>query len=108
MLIVLDNVLIKDHAANGIYITNTTDLRVSDVTMTNCARTSPQYGVGVIPYYGISSIGNKILYNSATPSVLTWAVGDTCYNSVPSVGQPKGWRCTTAGTPGTWTSEGNL
>jgi len=36
------------------------------------------------------------------------AVGDRVIQSVPVVGQPKGWRCTVAGNPGTWVSEGNL
>lgn len=35
-------------------------------------------------------------------------VGDRVVNSVPTVGQPKAWVCTTAGVPGTWVSEGNL
>lgn len=37
-----------------------------------------------------------------------WAVGDRVIQSNPVVGQPKGWRCTVAGNPGTWVSEGNL
>lgn len=38
----------------------------------------------------------------------TWTRGDRVINSLPSVGQPKGWICTASGTPGTWVSEGNL
>jgi hypothetical protein len=37
-----------------------------------------------------------------------WAVGDIVVQSVPVVGSPKQWRCTVAGNPGTWVSEGNL
>jgi hypothetical protein len=37
-----------------------------------------------------------------------WAVGDRVIQSIPVVGSPKGWRCTVAGAPGTWVSEGNL
>ena len=44
---------------------------------------------------------------SATPGAYN-AVGDRVAQSVPVVGNPKGWRCTVAGTPGTWVSEGNL
>jgi hypothetical protein len=33
-----------------------------------------------------------------------WRVGDMATNSVPAVGQPAGWVCTVAGTPGTWTT----
>jgi hypothetical protein len=36
------------------------------------------------------------------------AVGDRIEQSSPSIGTPKGWRCTGAGNPGNWVSEGNL
>lgn len=52
--------------------------------------------------------GKAVLYDTAAPTIRTWAVGDRCFNSAPSAGNPKSWVCTTAGTPGTWTSEGNL
>lgn len=49
-------------------------------------------------------------YGSAAPTNVTfgWERGSVVLNSVPTVGQPKGWICTTAGKPGTWTSMGNL
>ena len=55
-------------------------------------------------------LGNRYrqYYALAAPSTGTWNVGDRVFNSAPSVGQPKGWICTVAGTPGTWVSEGNL
>lgn len=46
--------------------------------------------------------------SAAAPAAGTWNVGDYAKNSAPAVGQPKGWYCTVAGTPGTWVSEGNL
>ena len=46
--------------------------------------------------------------NTAPVGGTTWNVGDRVIQSVPVVGQPKGWRCTVAGAPGTWVSEGNL
>lgn len=46
--------------------------------------------------------------DTAAPTAGTWAVGDHCAKSNAAIGSPKGWFCTTAGTPGTWTSEGNL
>ncbi len=46
--------------------------------------------------------------SAAVPSTGTWSVGDRTANSTPASGQPKGWICTVAGTPGTWISEGNL
>lgn len=45
---------------------------------------------------------------TAAPVAGTWAVGNRVLNSVPTVGQPKAWSCTVAGSPGTWVSEGNL
>ena len=50
----------------------------------------------------------KIFRSTAAPVAGTWAVGDWCINQAPAVGNPKGWRCTVAGSPGTWVSEGNL
>jgi hypothetical protein len=44
----------------------------------------------------------KIVNLSAIPTVGTWAVGDIVFNTVPVVGQPIGWSCSVAGTPGTW------
>jgi len=51
---------------------------------------------------------NNIVYGTAAPSTLRWELGDRVLNSAPTVGQPKSWVCSTAGVPGTWTSEGNL
>jgi hypothetical protein len=45
--------------------------------------------------------------NSA-PATGTYEVGSIAWNPIPTVGQPKGWMCTVAGTPGTWVSMGNL
>jgi len=45
---------------------------------------------------------------TAIPTVGSWIVGDRARNTVPTIGQPKAWSCTTTGTPGTWVSEGNL
>jgi hypothetical protein len=51
---------------------------------------------------------NFIWQTTAAPTLGSWAVGDQSTNSTPVVGQPKGWMCTVAGTPGTWVSTGNL
>jgi len=58
---------------------------------------------------GNGSTGGRVeITHTGAPAVRTWAVGDRCINIAPSVGAAKAWTCTTAGTPGTWTSEGNL
>jgi len=53
-------------------------------------------------------LSSTVTTNGSPPASGTWAVGDTCLNGNPVVGQPKGWQCTVAGTPGTWVSEGIL
>ena len=45
---------------------------------------------------------------TAAPTTGEHELGDYVRNSAPAVGQPKGWTCTVAGTPGTWVSTGNL
>jgi hypothetical protein len=50
----------------------------------------------------------RVVYQTAAPTTRTWAINDRVINSTPTVGQPKSWVCTVAGTPGTWVSEGNL
>lgn len=47
-------------------------------------------------------------YGTAAPIAGTWTQGSRVTNIQPTVGQPKSWVCTVAGTPGTWVSEGNL
>jgi hypothetical protein len=66
-------------------------------------------GIATLPYkMQTLSGGQKQVLATAAPTTSTWAVGDICVNSTPVVGQPKGWSCTVAGTPGTWVSQGNL
>ena len=52
--------------------------------------------------------GGRFFYSAAAPVAGTWARGDHAYNSAPAVGQPIGWICTVAGTPGTWVAMANL
>lgn len=56
-------------------------------------------GLGIVEQY---------TYSTVPPIYGQYAVGDRVINRGATVGQPKAWRCTTAGVPGTWTSEGNL
>lgn len=52
----------------------------------------------------------------AVPDAIKFDMFDMAVNAGPrmairevqAVGHPKAWVCTTAGSPGTWTSEGNL
>jgi hypothetical protein len=52
--------------------------------------------------------GSTFTTGTAAPTTGTWKRGDHVSNSAAAVGQPKGWFCTVAGSPGTWISEGNL
>jgi hypothetical protein len=52
--------------------------------------------------------GNRLSSVGNAPNYGTWVRGDNVLNGAAAVGQPKGWVCTVAGTPGTWVSEGNL
>ena len=63
--------------------------------------------------FPINTAQNFVFYSGEVPTganyaTATWAVGDTVYNTVPTVGQPIGWKCTVAGTPGTWVAMANL
>jgi len=57
---------------------------------------------------GYEEITPGVNLGTSIPTLGTWAVGRKIINPVPTVGQPKGWICTVAGTPGTWVSEGIL
>lgn len=59
--------------------------------------------------YSFQFNGNNITsYGTGIPTVGTWVKGDRIINVNATVGQPKSWVCTVAGTPGTFVSEGNL
>jgi hypothetical protein len=55
-----------------------------------------------------STTRNVVVYGAAAPGAGNWQKGDRVVQSTSTVGQPKAWVCTVAGTPGTWVSEGNL
>jgi hypothetical protein len=61
---------------------------------------------------GILAIGATgaptISFAAAAPAAGTWIAGSIVWNSAVAVGQPNGWRCTVAGTPGTWVAMANL
>ncbi|MDI6854257.1 MAG: right-handed parallel beta-helix repeat-containing protein [Deltaproteobacteria bacterium] len=58
----------------------------------------------------ITARDKRQFWSSAAPSSaeFTGVVGDIVWKENPAVGQPKGWVCTVAGSPGTWVSLGNL
>ena len=56
-------------------------------------------GLGIVEQY---------TYSGIPPIYGQYTIGDRVINRGAVIGQPKAWRCTVAGVPGTWTSEGNL
>ncbi|WP_078548646.1 right-handed parallel beta-helix repeat-containing protein [Litchfieldia alkalitelluris] len=46
--------------------------------------------------------GKKHTFGTEIPTSGTWAVGDTIHNTNTTIGAWAGWKCITAGTPGTW------
>ena len=83
---------------------------LTDCTFTTLAAPSGTDITGAQLVKIAGGLGNRYrqYYASAAPTTGTWSLGDRVFNTAPSVGQPKGWLCTVAGTPGTWVSEGNL
>lgn len=55
-----------------------------------------------IPDKDIFLRGMRITTGTAAPSSGTWAQGDIVLNSAPTTASTLYWRCTTAGSPGTW------
>lgn len=97
---------------NGIMVAGTTTnpvLPVQDNVFISCTTKASGAALGADVVYIAQRFGDKIYFQAASvPTVGTWAVGDRVFQLTPVVGQPKGWVCTVAGTPGTWVSEGNL
>lgn len=95
-----NNSLISANASNPvIFFTGTNSGSIFSETNFIFGRVQNDSASGVI----VSQYGN-----TAPVSGNNWNVGDRVIQSVPVVGDPKGWRCTVAGNPGTWVSEGNL
>lgn len=59
-------------------------------------------------YDAASSVTGTVTNTGVNPYAGAWTVGQRTFNLIPTVGQPKSWVCTVAGSPGTWVSEGNL
>lgn len=85
----------------------------------NAARGVTWAGTGAGNYVDSSNYFTGLYESDSTAGFITefysnilidgiWNVGDRIIKSIPVVGEQKGWRCTVAGRPGTWVSEGNL
>jgi len=46
-------------------------------------------------------------WSSSKPTTGAWNIGDITWNTAPNDGEPVGWLCVSAGTPGTWLEFGS-
>lgn len=65
-------------------------------------------GLDTIPYILTSRGYNDEVMVTAAPTALAWRVGDIAINRLPTPSNVSRWRCTTAGTPGTWKAEATM
>jgi hypothetical protein len=93
----------KLRGAGNIFRSNSTG--VISLSGTDCTLDETNY-FGATMNNGGGFITFHIL--DAAPTTGTWTIGDAVIRRTATVGGAKGWRCTAAGTPGTWTSEGAL
>jgi hypothetical protein len=94
-----------ENCENGFVASGTDAVLIGESnTYVNCAT----FVRSTAAYVGARNSTNIVLPpRAAAPTAGTWIVGDRAVG--PGViGSPKAWTVTTAGTPGTWTSEGNL
>lgn len=91
--------------SNRIKTFGTEDLNI-DGTNTGSLVTRTNLIAGSVSNAGSGCIVER--YGDAAPTAGTARIGDTVIRRTPVVGQPRRWRATAAGSPGTWTSEGNL
>lgn len=57
---------------------------------------------------GIEEVVRGQNIGTAAPTAGTWAKGRTVWNASPDAGEPLGWTCVVAGTPGTWVPFGGI
>ena len=55
-----------------------------------------------VRFVAVVDLDDSRLYANRAPQAGTWRVGDFVANSGYTTGGVTGWRCTVAGTPGTW------
>ena len=102
------NITITSDAVNNI-IRHTGALTISGTDAGNLLRSPNAVGVS-----GRESIDKFLmlqkywLYGTSAPASGTWARGDIVWNSAPSIGGNIGWICVVGGTPGTWTTLGEI
>jgi hypothetical protein len=70
---------------------------------------SPSYGYVNTAVQGTGRFGDVgRSFGTAAPTAGTWLRGDIVWDIAPSSGGSIGWVCTSAGTPGTWKTFGDI
>lgn len=118
------------YAPSSWYLTYSTSAPVGDLRLAYAASstqtlfwgsgpsTTAQFGTGAAKSYALyvptlmigDSVtnGRQMTNGTAAPASGAHGVGEIVWNRVMAVGQPIGWACTVAGTPGTWVAMANL
>lgn len=106
---IVTNNVFKLATVGGVNIINNTsseDYLCENIVTSNIALNNDVMVDGAV--YFSNDGCNRVAYDDAAPTVGTWKRGDTVWNTLPASGGTPGWKCTTAGTPGTWKAMANL
>jgi hypothetical protein len=77
------------------------------IMMTNTTQSKYAYSLDSDSSFGVSNFILGYIVSSP-PTTGTYAKGALAFNSSPDSGEPAGWMCTVAGSPGTWKAFGTL
>lgn len=94
---------VRNTAQTNIIVGGT--VTISGASVANLLLEAEQVKGGITGRAGVDKfrmLTNTWLYGVTSPTSGTWAQGDIVYNTTPTAGGPLGWKCTVAGTPGTW------
>lgn len=80
----------------------TTPIQFPDGTNSTGRAYAPEFPQGFCPGDESRVVTRLIRYGDAAPVAGTWVLGDLVLNKAPSANGVYAWRCTVAGTPGTW------
>lgn len=111
---VLGNVVLDPDAARtgsqaGLHLINAAADVIAHGNRIEARATTP-YAPAVIDQSsgGGNSIEPAQRHATAPPAMGLWSRGDVVWNAAPSTGEPMGWVCTSAGTPGSWNVLGRV
>lgn len=108
--IITNNMFLRQTSGlfNVINNNSSQDYLCENIVSNNISLASASQGMVSGAVYFSNEGASKVVHDNAPPVAGTFAVGDKCWNTVPSAGGTPGWVCTTAGTPGTWKAMANV